>query len=132
MPARSFRSLPLAATVPIDRTRARHRLGKFLLQLGVRAPDDINTWTTRYMQWLTRLRMDHKGQQVVLEEYRQDIEESMRRVARLDQEIEACVTTGDHAAVVAALQAMRCVKLVTAASIVAEVGTSDDSERRAS
>ena len=43
-------------------------------------------------------------------------------MARFEREIEECVTTGDHAAVVAALQAMRGVKLVTAASIVAEVG----------
>jgi transposase len=88
----------------------------------VRAPDGINPWTTPYLQWLARLQFDHTAQQVVLEEYRQDIEESKRRVARFESEIEACVTTGDHAAVVAALQAMRGVKLVTAASIVAEVG----------
>ena len=105
-----------------DGTRARQRLGKFLLRLGVRAPDSINPWTKPYLQWLARLQMGHAAQQVVLEEYRQDIEESMRRVVRFEREIEACVTTGDHAAVVAALQAMRGVKLVTAASIVAEVG----------
>jgi transposase len=105
-----------------DQTRARQRLGKFLLRLGVRAPDGINPWTAPYLQWLARLQLDHPAQQIVLEEYRQDIEEAKQRVTRFESEIEACVSTGAQAALVGALQAMRGVKLVTAASIVAEVG----------
>jgi transposase len=66
--------------------------------------------------------MDQAAQQVVLEEYRQTLDESGRRVERLEREIESAVTTSAHAATVAALQAMRGIALVTAATIVAEVG----------
>jgi transposase len=56
---------------------------------------------------LNHLQMEHRAQQIVLEEYRQAIVETKARVARYESEIKACVTTGEHAAVVAALQAMR-------------------------
>jgi transposase len=105
-----------------DGTRARQRLGKFLLRLGVKAPGGVNAWTAAHTLWLNHLQMDRRAQQIVLEEYRQAIVETKARVARYESEIEACVTTGEHAAVVAALQAMRGVALVTAASIVAELG----------
>ena len=106
----------------VDRTRCRQRLGKFLLRLGVLTPDGVNAWTVRHREWLTRLTMDQAAQQVVLEEYRQTLDESGRRVERLEREIESAVTTSAHVATVAALQAMRGVALVTAATIVAEVG----------
>jgi transposase len=105
-----------------DCTRARQRLGKFLLRLGVRAPEGVKAWTVRHAQWLAHLKMDQPAQQVVLEEYQQTIDEWGRRITRYEHEIESLMPTSEHAAVVAALQAMRGVGLVTAASIVAEVG----------
>src|SRR6266851_5037221 len=35
-----------------DELRARHRLGKFLLRRGCRAPQGVEAWTKRHCQWL--------------------------------------------------------------------------------
>src|SRR6516225_8740688 len=35
-----------------DQLRARHRLSKFLLRQGRRAPLGVRPWTLRYLQWV--------------------------------------------------------------------------------
>src|SRR5437879_5042423 len=35
-----------------DQLRARHRLGKFLLRHGRRAPQDTSAWADKYLQWI--------------------------------------------------------------------------------
>src|SRR5438132_4986015 len=34
-----------------DQLRARHRLSKFLLRHGRRAPEGVNAWTDKHLQW---------------------------------------------------------------------------------
>src|SRR6185436_13785410 len=34
-----------------DQLRARHRLAKFLLRQGRRAPQGLTAWSCRYLQW---------------------------------------------------------------------------------
>jgi transposase len=61
-------------------------------------------------------------QQVVFAEYRQSLEEIEQRVTRFEREIETLAQTTAHSPTIAALQAMRGVKLITAATIVSELG----------
>ncbi len=35
-----------------DQLRARHRLGKFLLRHGQRAPEGVGAWSGRYLDWV--------------------------------------------------------------------------------
>ena len=105
-----------------DQMRARHRLGKFLLRLGVMPPAGVRAWSARHRQWLTGLKWEKPAQQLVFTEYRQTLEEVAGRIARLEREIEIRTQTSAYAATVAALQAMRGVKLITVATIVCEVG----------
>ena len=105
-----------------DQLRARHRLSKLLLRLGINPPAGVKTGTTRYQSWLQGLTWDQSAQQTVFAEYRQAIEEIAQRVTRYEREIDALTKTSAHAATIAALQAMRGVKLITAATIVAEIG----------
>jgi transposase len=105
-----------------DQMRARHRLGKFLLRLGIKPPVGVRAWSARHRQWLTGLKWEKPAQQLVFTEYRQTLEEVAGRITRLEREIEIRTQTSAYAATVAALQAMRGVKLVTAATIVSEVG----------
>ena len=104
-----------------DRQRARHRLVKFLLRLGIIAPAG-RPWTLRHRRWLDGLRWEDLAQQLVFSQYRQSLEEIDARIALFDRAIAAAAAKSPHAPTIAALQAMRGVKLLTAATIVAEVG----------
>lgn len=105
-----------------DRLRARHRLGKFLLRLGITPPPGVRAWSVRYQRWLDTLRWQEHAQALVLSEYRQSLEELDQRIRRYENQIAVMATTSAHAALIAGLQAMRGVKLTTAATIVSELG----------
>ena len=60
-------------------TRARQRLGSFLLRHDVRFAGRTR-WSKAYFAWLTTLRFSHPMQQVAVEEYRQAVEEATARV----------------------------------------------------
>jgi transposase len=105
-----------------DQQRARNRLSKFLLRLGIKPPEGIRAWTPRYSQWLNSLSWEQTAQRMVLAEYRQNLEEIQQRLTRYEREIETLAQTSPHAPTIGALQAMRGVKLITAATIVSELG----------
>src|SRR6266849_3637211 len=56
-----------------DELRARHRLGKFLLRQGCRAPQGVEAWTKRHWEWLRSLRLEHPAQEVVFIDYRHEV-----------------------------------------------------------
>jgi len=105
-----------------DRLRARHRLSKFLLRLGITAPAGIRSWSTRYRQWLDGLRFEDAAQRLVFIEYRHSLEELDRCITRFERELEPLAQRSPHAPTIAGLQAMRGIKLITAATIVSEIG----------
>jgi transposase len=107
-----------------DQLRARHRLGKFLLRRGLRAAAGVKTWTTKHLAWVRTLRFEHLAQEAAFLDYLHEVEHAAERVERLaraiDQAIE--VAPAPMRALVAGLQALRGIKQVSAATIVAEVG----------
>jgi transposase len=105
-----------------DQLRSRNRLTKFLLRLGVKPPDGVKAWSAPYKKWLDALAWDRPVQQVVFAEYRQSLEEIQQRVTRFEREIQTLAPNTAHGPTIAALQAMRGVKLITAATIVSELG----------
>jgi transposase len=68
------------------------------------------------------LKLPSAAQQVVFQEYTEAVSESAARVARLTEQMTALLPAWRMAPVVAALQALRGVSLVTAVACVAEVG----------
>ena len=66
-----------------DQLRARNRLTKFLLRLGVKPPEGVKAWSAPYKKWLDALKWDRPVQQVVFAEYRQSLEEIQQRVTSL-------------------------------------------------
>ncbi len=52
-----------------DQLRARHRLGKFLLRNGRRAPGEIKAWGGQYMQWVRELSFEHAAQEATPWDY---------------------------------------------------------------
>ncbi len=100
--------------------RARQQLTGFLLRHGcVRAGKN---WTLAHRRWLARLRFEQPAQQIVLEDYIQAVEDAQARCERLTVQIEALAANWSLAPVVQALQALRGVALITAVTILTEVG----------
>jgi transposase len=103
-----------------DLTRVRHRLTKLLLRLGVAGPGAA--WSKRWRTWLEGLRLAQALQQVVLEEDRLAVAEAEQRVERLTTALREAASQVPQAAVIGALQSLRGVGLVTATTLVAELG----------
>ncbi len=108
-----------------DELRARHRLGKFLLRQGRRAPDKMRAWTQQYLEWIKReVKFEQFAQQCTLADYLNEVEHCSLRITRLEEAIDTAVESAPAAIreVVAALQALRGIAKVSAVTIVAEVG----------
>jgi transposase len=105
-----------------DQTRARHRISKLLLRLGMHRPHGLSAWSKRHHQWLRTVRLAQPAQQIVFEELLQALSQAEQRVERLTHALEQMAASSAHAAVISALQALRGVALVTAVSLVAELG----------
>lgn len=105
-----------------DVQRARQRVTKLLLRLGVRPPEGLKAWTVRHRTWLQGVKLAQASQQVVLREYLLALDQAQERLARLGAEVAEAAQSSVHAPVIAALQALRGVGLLTAATLVAELG----------
>jgi transposase len=107
-----------------DQLRARHRLGKFLLRRGLRAAAGIKNWTVKHLAWVRTLHFEHPAQEATFLDYLHEVEHSVERVARLERAIDQAIESApvEMRAVIAGLQALRGIKAVSAATIVAEVG----------
>lgn len=108
-----------------DQLRARHRVSKFLLRHGRQRPEGMKAWTLKHAQWLAQQRFELGTLQVVYDEYRATLARLADRVARLERAITAAIQTlaPTQQALVGALATLRGVQLLTAATIVSEVGT---------
>lgn len=100
--------------------RARQQLSGFLLRHGRHYHRPA--WTLMHRRWLANLRFAQPAHHVVLEDYIETIEAATARRDRLTAQIEALLPTWSLAPVVRALQAMRGMALVNAATLVAELG----------
>lgn len=107
-----------------DQLRARHRLGKFLLRRGLRAVAGMKSWTKKHLLWVKTLRFEHPAQEATYLDYLHEVEHAAERVARLERSIDQAIEAlpAEMRALIAGLQALRGIKQVSAATIVAEVG----------
>lgn len=107
-----------------DQLRARHRLGKFLLRHGRRAPEGTSAWTGKYMVWVKQVHFEHPAQEATLLDYLHEVEHAAERIQRLEKSIDAAVerTPEKMRAVIQGLQSLRGIAKMSAASIVAELG----------
>lgn len=107
-----------------DQLRARHRMSKFLLRAGRRPSDKIDTWGTRYMQWLRGVRFEQPAQQATMVDYLGEVDHVAERLRRLEQAIDDAVAKAPVVlrAVIDGLQALRGVAKLTATTLAVEVG----------
>lgn len=109
-----------------DQLRARHRLSKFLLRHGQRAPENMKAWTKKHLEWIkTHVRFDHAALEAALADYVQEVDHCSDRILRLEKAIAEAVEQAPASmrAVIEALQALRGVAQTTAATIVSELGS---------
>ncbi|WNK21261.1 IS110 family transposase [Halomonas piscis] len=101
--------------------RARQRLNAFLLRHNKPYPGK-SRWTAAHYRWLETVRFDSPIQQLVLQEYIENVREAERRVAGLEKQMRAALTEWSLAPVVEALMALRGVSLITAMTVLSELG----------
>ncbi len=102
--------------------KARQQLSSFLLRHGRRF-DGKSTWTQKHVLWIRGQRMDSEAQQRVLEDYVREVERLTKRVADATEHVETLApATQSCAATFRALQALRGVSTIVAATLVAEIG----------
>lgn len=106
-----------------DELRAKHRLTKFLLRNDIKPPKGVRKWTKKYRRWLDKLKFESSKLRVVFQEYYHQLKELEQRIVRLEEEIKLEASQGTHAPMIQALQSLRGVALITATSLVAEVGS---------
>jgi transposase len=100
--------------------QARQQLSGFLLRQGRHYPRPA--WSVSHRRWLASLKFEQPMHHIVLEDCIAAVEAATARRDRLQAHIEAALPEWSLAPVVQALQTLRGVALVTAATLVAELG----------
>jgi transposase len=100
--------------------RARQQLSGFLLRQGCHYGRPA--WTMLHRRWLAGLRFAQAAHHIVLEDYIQAVDAARERRDRLTAQIAAMLPDWALAPVVAALQTVRDMALVNAATLIAELG----------
>jgi transposase len=104
-----------------DLTRAKQRLKSFLLRQGYRYQGKAN-WSDAHQRYLRELVLPLPALTAVLEEYLLAIDQTLQRVARLDDLLAAQVPAWRMYPAVQALMCLRGFQLTAAAVLVAELG----------
>ncbi len=100
--------------------QARQQLSGFLLRHGHHY--NRPAWTLMHRRWLSGLQFEQAAHYIVLEDCIATIEAATARRDRLEAHIEAALAGWSLAPVVRALQALRGMALVVAATLIAELG----------
>lgn len=103
-----------------DRTRARHRLSKFLLRHG-RVFRDGSAWTLAHERWLHAQRFEDRALQATYSHYRAVLEARDAAIAAVEADLVPCFTTEPFREQVARLAAYRGVTQLGALTLASEV-----------
>jgi transposase len=110
----------------------KQRLNAFLLRYGRIYESGKSRWTQAHFRWMEGLKFDVTVQQIVFQDYVDAVKQAEARVAGLEKEMEKALEHWVLAPVVEALMALRGIKLITAMTVMAELGdiTRFDSPRQ--
>jgi transposase len=101
--------------------RARGGLRAFLVQQGLRFEGKSN-WTKEHYRWIAALKFTHPSLEIVRDDYLREVQAVECLIVRLTKDIEVLAPQSSHAPLIEALQSLRGVQLVTAATLAFEVG----------
>lgn len=102
-------------------TNVKRRLGALLLRHGRIWPKK-SQWTKEHLEWVSRQGFEHAGTTEAHSHYVGELERLREALGNLDRRIEEVARTLERADLVRALCALKGIKILTAATIVAEVG----------
>jgi len=101
--------------------QGKQRLLGFLLRHGKRFEGKDN-WTQAHFRWFEEVKFQQPVQQIVFQEYVDSVRAMTQRIAALDEQMESAARDSVFWPVIEGLMALRGVKLITATTIVAEIG----------
>jgi len=102
--------------------QSKQRLNAFLLRHGQHYVAGKSKWTQAYWRWLERIKCGQPVQQIVLQEYIDTVKALTARVLGLEAEMAIAVQEWSLYPVVEALMALRGCRLITAMTVMAELG----------
>ena len=119
----AFRDLVRARTMAVQtRQRARQRVKSALLRWGIRPPEGLTAWNRAYHGWLHTVVPAPAPRDQVWGELLSQLAEADIRVDRITRQLAAAWPQHPLASLMQALQSLRGVHWLTAATIVAECG----------
>jgi transposase len=104
-----------------DYRRKRQHVTSFLLRHG-RTYDGKASWCGRHKRWLDAQNFGHPAQRLAYQEMLNAVQTTVDRLDRLEAALIEIIPAWKMAPVVAAFQAMRGVRVMTAVTMVAEAG----------
>lgn len=101
--------------------KAKQRLSAFLLRYG-KCYDGKSNWTQAHFRWLETMKFTQPVQQIVFQEYVDTVKMLSKRIDALDRQLESAASESVFWPVIEGLMALRGVNLLTATTVVAEIG----------
>jgi transposase len=118
----AMRDLTRARGAAVEDLRGkRQQVSSFLLRRGLHYPEK-KSWTKAHMNWLVSQKLEHSEQRITFEEMMLAVRQAQERIERLEQAIRAAVPDWSLAAQVTAMMALRGIDLVSATTLLAEIG----------
>src|SRR5215467_224929 len=119
----AMRELTRARETAMNDLRAkRQQISAFLLRRGVHYPADKKTWGKMHINWLMGQKFEFTEERIVFEELMEAMRQAQGRLDRLEAAIRVAVADWSLGKLVVALMAMRGLDIISASTIVAEVG----------
>lgn len=101
--------------------KAKQQLAAFLLRYHI-VFSGKSKWSKAYFNWLADITMPHPAQQITLQEYIDTVTTCRERVDRLTEQIRQLSEQSRLNPLIKALQSMRGISLIVAATLAAELG----------
>lgn len=101
------------------KTRAKH----FLLQQGIRIPDQYNngTWSSNFISWLKELKHDHESSRMALHKMIGQIESLKHETTILNKDIQKMMTNESYLAQAQLIQSVPGIGPIITASLLVEI-----------
>lgn len=101
--------------------KLKQQINAFLLRHGINYPGKTK-WSKAHMTWLETIKMPHPAQQIALTEYLDALANNDARIIRINKQIVSFCQDWRLSPVVKALQSLRGVSLISAVTVMAELG----------
>lgn len=99
----------------------KQQINAFLLRCAIIYPGKTK-WSKAHFNWLAAIKMTHPAQQIALTEYLDAMASTEARVMRINKQIQDFCPTWRLEPVVKALQSLRGISLISAVTVIAELG----------